>query len=373
MSLQELVDISRFYGSNKDYVIAGGGNTSFKDGTTLYIKGSGTTLQDITGDGFVRMDRDALRRIWGKQYSQNTAERESAVLADMMAAKMSGEEQKRPSVETLLHDILPFTFVVHTHPALVNGITCSVQGETAMRELFGDETVWIPSTNPGYILSLTVKEAMNVYTAKKGHAPAVIFLQNHGIFVGADNVAGIKAHYAHIMEKIGSKIKRRPDMSLLNPPHGTEKTAETLSGTAKELAGSSGWAALFYLHKETAALVKSRAAFAPVSSAFTPDHIVYAGSEPLYIENETQAEAELKAFYKKNNRFPKTVAVQGIGVFGLGKGEKAASLSMELFSDAVKVSVYTESFGGPQFMTPEQIDFINNWEVEQYRSKVSAG
>jgi hypothetical protein len=37
----------------------------------------------------------------------------------------------------------------------------------------------------------------------------------------------------------------------------------------------------------------------------------------------------------------------------------------------VKVAVYTESFGGPLFMPPDQIAFINNWEVERYRSKVS--
>ena len=68
MSIESLVEISRYYGSDKDYVIAGGGNTSFKDEDTLYVKGSGMALADIVPDAFVRMDRKALSGIWEKIY-----------------------------------------------------------------------------------------------------------------------------------------------------------------------------------------------------------------------------------------------------------------------------------------------------------------
>ena len=39
MSLEKLVLMSNKYGSNPDYVLAGGGNTSFKDEEFLYVKG----------------------------------------------------------------------------------------------------------------------------------------------------------------------------------------------------------------------------------------------------------------------------------------------------------------------------------------------
>jgi rhamnose utilization protein RhaD (predicted bifunctional aldolase and dehydrogenase) len=193
MSITELIDISRSYGSNPEYVIAGGGNTSYKEGAVLYVKSSGAPLSDITAGGFVRMNRQALSRIWGKAYSPDPDRRESEVLADMMAAREAGEETKRPSVETLLHDILPFVYVVHTHPSLVNGLTCSQEGEKAAEELFGGEVLWIPSTNPGYILARKVKNALEGYTAKHGKAPGIILLQNHGVFAGADDIPGIKA------------------------------------------------------------------------------------------------------------------------------------------------------------------------------------
>jgi hypothetical protein len=44
-----------------------------------------------------------------------------------------------------------------------------------------------------------------------------------------------------------------------------------------------------------------------------------------------------------------------------------------VFEDAMKVAYLSHSFGGPHPMTQEQIDFIDNWEVENYRRSVSAG
>jgi len=368
MSLEALTEISRYYGKNPDYVLAGGGNTSWKDKDTLYVKGSGTSLAEAVPDSFVKMDRKALAMIWEKQYPESSDERESAVLADLMAARKPGEEKKRPSVETLLHDILPFAFVVHLHPALVNGLTCSQRGEKAAVEIFGKDAIWIAPVNPGYVLFKIVKTAIDEYKSKNGKAAAVIFLQNHGVFVGENSAEGIKEIYGEIMNKIGTRIKRHPDFSDEKIIHDDPQISDII----KTLAGLAG-SAVFMRGGEIAALVKDRASFAPVSSAFTPDHIVYAGSEPLFIEANTSAgiHDEWKEYVNKTGRNPKIVAVQGLGVFGVGASEKAALLALELFRDAIKVAVYSQSFGGPLFMTKDKIDFINNWEVERYRANVS--
>ncbi|GHT57014.1 short-chain dehydrogenase [Spirochaetia bacterium] len=378
MSLQELVDISRYYGSNPEYVIAGGGNTSFKDGATLFVKGSGTSLGDISAEGFVRMDRTKLAHIWEKQYPKDADEREAAVLADMMAAKLPGEEHRtkspqRPSVETLLHDILPFAYVVHTHPALVNGLTCSQEGEGAAKALFGEGCIWIPITNPGYILSLVVKQALDTYLARNGKPADIIFLQNHGVFVGADSVEGIRAIYAKILSVLEKKITRKPDFS------GKTNLYRDSESIAQALAACAGQNPKVVLERNTefARLTKTIADFSPVSSAFTPDHIVYSGSDPLFISVkdgnplEDQIRDAWDRHLEKTGRPPKIVAVQGRGIFGIGASEKTASLALELFTDTAKVAAYSESFGGPRFMTQDKIDFINNWEVERYRSQVA--
>ncbi len=379
MSVKDLVAISRYYGSNTEYIIAGGGNTSFKDDETLYIKGSGTSLADCTEDTFVKMDRQALAKIWGKKYPKDSDERESAVLADMMAAKKKGEEHKRPSVETLLHDLLPFAYVVHTHPALVNGLTCSKEGAEAAERIFEGNALWIPSVNPGYILSLTIKKAMADYATLKGEIPSIILLQNHGIFVGANTTEGITELYSRIMEQLGSYIKRKPDLSGEQSGWGTSHKIIPILEELAEMSGGGRRSVKFRRNAGIVSVVKDHSSFFPVSSALTPDHIVYAGSDPLFVESSTEDEKQLAAdiktawdhHIKNTGRAPKVAAVQGLGVFGIGTGEKAADLAMDLFCDAVKVAVYAESFGGVRFMPKDQIDFINNWEVERYRTNVS--
>jgi len=139
--------------------------------------------------------------------------------------------------------------------------------------------------------------------------------------------------------------------------------------TLSELAG----AAAFMQSAEISALTKDRSSFAPVCSAFTPDHIVYAGSNPLFSEAATADEirGDWESHVQKTGRSPKIIGVKGLGVFSAAVTEKAAQLALDLFKDAVKVAVYAESFGGGSFMLQDKIDFINNWEVERFRSAVS--
>jgi rhamnose utilization protein RhaD (predicted bifunctional aldolase and dehydrogenase) len=379
MSIHELVSLSRRYGADRDFVVAGGGNTSWKTADHLFIKGSGTSLESIEAEGFVRMERAALSAIWTKAYPAESAARESAVLVDLMAARVVGEEKKRPSVETLLHDILPGAFVVHTHPALVNGVTCSARGEEAAKELFGDECLWIPSTNPGYVLSRVVKDAFEAHQRRTGRAPAFILLQNHGIFVAADSVAGIDAIYDRVMGAIRTRIRRTPDFSRAERAYGSSAAVEAeFRALASE--AHAGAAVVFLRNAEIARVTADQNAFAPLTSAYSPDHIVYAGAEFLWVDAGADAGAEQltaasreawREFVRTYGRGPKLAAVRGVGAFGVGANEKSAGLAVELFLDAVKIAVYVESFGGPRFMAADQIEFIVNWEVESYRSKIS--
>ena len=153
--LAALAAMSNKYGADPAYVLAGGGNTSFKSADRLWIKDSGTSLATIRPEDFVVMDRRDLANMWTASYPAEEAAREAAVLQDMMDARVKGET-RRPSVETLLHDLFPQQFVLHVHPALVNGLTCSREGKQAMERLLPD-AVWVDACKPGYILALECK------------------------------------------------------------------------------------------------------------------------------------------------------------------------------------------------------------------------
>ncbi len=364
MGLKELVEISRQYGRDDEYVVGGGGNSSFKDERRLFIKPSGTTLADLTEAGMVKMRRDRLDEIWAREYPRDPGERERRVLEDLMAAREQGES-RRPSVETLLHEMVPGSCVVHTHPALVNGLTCGRRGRSIARALFPNDTLWIPVVDPGYVLAAGCRRAVEKRRRSGGAFPHVIFLQNHGVFVSGDTVEEIRALYDGIVEKLGARVKRRPD--LADAPYSDPALVDRMKSWLAERIGGD---VRFLRNREIVRVVSSRRAFAPLRSlSYTPDHIVYCGHEPLWIgAGQGVGQREISdvtaAYMKRNGQEPRIVVVEGLGVFA--RGETAGAM----FIDALKVIVYAESFGGPSLMPRDKRDFIRHWEVEHYRAKV---
>lgn len=378
MSLSILTAMSKKFGQNPELVLAGGGNTSYKDKEILYVKGSGTALGTIKAEDFVKIDRRKLAKIWEKEYPADTAEREAAVLCDIMNARCEGEGGKRPSVETALHDLLPYKYVVHLHPALVNGLTCSVGSEETAKKILCGNMIWIEAIEPGYVLARRVREKMQEFKAKKGFDAKIVVLQNHGIFVAADIPDEIEAAYDEIMKKLSAHLTKMPDFTETKTDR---ERAALIANAIKMLLTEDGKSAVTY--SAAAALmdfIKTKKAFEPVSSAFTPDHIIYCGPCPLYIEYKEEIEEEyhliekgIRDYVEKYGFGPKIIAVQNTGVFAWGTSKKNADTAMSLFFDTVKISVYSKSFGGYRFLPQKLIDFIVNWEAESYRSKAFDG
>ncbi len=368
--LKELVSLSRKYGGNENFVLAGGGNTSFKDKETLYVKGSGTSLAEMTEEQFVRMDRSALANIWERKYSSDTAEREAEALADMMAARIKGEENKRPSVETLLHDLFDQRFVLHVHPAAVNAMTCSKEGKTAAERLF-PKAVWIGESEPGYVLASLCRGELEKYKTATGSPANLVFLENHGVFFAADSVAEMDSLVSDVMAKIDGEIKVRPDFSDVEA--NTDEAAKIAPVLRMLYDADGGAKAIFETNAEIMKYAESVEMFSVLLNPLTPDHIVYCKAKPLYTECgciEGLKDA-FNRYAEKNGYNPKIVFVKGVGMFALGMSMKEAKTAAIVWRDAMKITTLAENFGGVKHMVPKLVDFIVNWEVEKYRSSVS--
>ena len=161
--IQDLIFISQFYGKDSRFVIAGGGNTSYKNAEKIWVKASGSSLATITEDGFAVLDRSLLNPMSEKQYSQNAAEREEQVKNDLAAATIT--KGKRPSVETSMHNVIGYAFVVHLHPTIVNGVMCAQNAESELKKLFGEKTLYVEYTDPGYVLFKKVDDKIREYRA----------------------------------------------------------------------------------------------------------------------------------------------------------------------------------------------------------------
>jgi rhamnose utilization protein RhaD (predicted bifunctional aldolase and dehydrogenase) len=367
-----LVALSRLYGAKPDWVLAGGGNTSFKDSDHLYVKASGTALATIGEEGFCSIDRKKLDAMWLAKYPEDTQAREASALADLMASRCPGET-KRPSVETLMHGLFPQAYVVHTHPAAVNGITCGKEGRAAFDRLFGEEGIWVPFVDPGYILAKTVRGELESFRSRRGRVPAIMFMQNHGLLIAGESPEEIETLSKRVMDRIVGELKRAPELSarpadalaLSEAAALIERLATSALGAPAHLR--------FRCDGESLARSVSEEAFAPLSSSFTPDHIVYAGHEFLLASSVSDISAVWALFVARNGVPPRILVVKGLGAFSVAKSAAAADAAILLYTDACKVAAYAESFGGALHMTKEKIDFIRNWEVEKYRSSVSTG
>jgi len=372
--IQDLIEISRFYGADSRFVIAGGGNTSFKNADKLWVKASGSSLATITEDGFAVLDRAKLNILSERPYSDIAAEREEQVKNDLAAATIS--KGKRPSVETSMHNAIGFSFVVHLHPTAVNGLMCGNQAEADLQRLFGEKALYIPYTDPGYVLFKKVEDSIKAFRTQFGEEPAVIWLQNHGIFVAADSIEEIKVLYTSIIETLDKAVVKPVPTEARATCSCTELTVPAI----RQMLSKEG---LKTLKVRKNALVKhfydSLENYSKIARPFTPDAIVYCKSNYIFINHEEpvdvlkEAAEVIPAFTAKYGYQPKVILLKGIGILAVGDNAAQCDIILDVFEDAMKIAYLAESYGGPHPMTQEQIDFIDNWEVENYRRSVAAG
>lgn len=372
--LQELIDISRFYGRDSRYVIAGGGNTSYKNNEKIWVKASGSSLATITEDGFAVLNRELLNVISEKEYSKNAAIREEQVKNDLAAATIT--KGKRPSVETSMHNAINYPFVIHLHPTLVNGLMCAQNAESMLFQLFGEKNVYIPYTDPGYVLFKKVEEAIKAFRGRFNEEPKVIWLQNHGIFVAADTTAEVMEIYNSIIQILENNI-------MLPVPEEARpfcSCTELLVPGLRMMLSNDG---LKTLKVRKNALIKyyydNATEQAAIARPFTPDAIVYCKSNYMFFNDEepeavlAAAEKAFPAFRQKYGYQPKVLLIKGIGLVAVGDNAAQCDIILDVFEDAMKIAYLAKSFGSEHPMTQEQIDFIDNWEVENYRRSVAAG
>lgn len=375
--INDLVSVSRYYGSNPDYVIAGGGNTSWKNESQLYIKASGISLSTIGEDGFCILDRAKLARLSGMTLSSDPGTREDQVKNALLDSRLNPESGLRPSVETSLHDLFEYTYVVHTHPTLVNGLMCSMEAEELTSRLFGEKALYIPYSDPGFVLFTIIREKMLNYRGLYGSDPKMVFIQNHGVFVAADSVEEIHRIYTSIETAIAQNVKIKPDKTGLDvSPLMTEVAPALRIHFSKERLKT----ARTFLNSSIKPFISDAESFGRISRPFTPDQMVYCLSEYLFIEDTSTPDAVVKEAKRKAEEFrkrkgvdPKVFFIRDEGVIAIEDSPVSADYLESLVLDFTRIALLSDNFGGPHPMTTGQIAFIESWEVENYRKKVAQG
>jgi len=187
--LEQLIGMSQSLGDPaNDYVILGEGNTSVRaDDDSFWVKASGTELVRASRDSFVRV-----------RFAPILEAMDGAPLSDaevkQLLKTVTVEGTRAPSIETFLHALClqldGIQFVGHTHPVAAVSLLCSQRSrELFSGSLFPDQIVllgpafvYIPYTDPGLPLALTVRDRVRQFVETQQRVPKVLMMENHGVF-----------------------------------------------------------------------------------------------------------------------------------------------------------------------------------------------
>ncbi len=357
--LMNIAALSNKYGADPDYVILGGGNTSVKNNDSLYIKPSGVQLESIRPENFVKVNRAELRKMFdiqGKPCEAATENLVKAYIENSVEPAGSG----RPSIETPLHEVFQWTYIVHLHPTFVNGMTCSKNGRAVCAELFPDAP-WMDYCAPGFALALAAKKLLDEYKAANGAHPHVFFIQNHGVFVGADKPEEIDSIYSSITEKLKAKYQAAGVIDKM--------TALSSDCDASVLAELPRLRTILAPDCSSRAITMFAGNDHATAGPLMPDQIVYAKSFSYIGEADA---AKIQAFIDEKGYIPRIVEIPGKGVIAAAPSLKDAKAAAKAWENARNVEILAEAFGGANYLNEEQYSYIDNCEGEAYRRKIAA-
>jgi len=208
-----LIMTNRLGRPENDYVILGEGNTSARAAPdSFWVTSSGSELRTVTSESFVQVNLARALALLDDASASDEQIRDA-----LIACKVDGLPEPRPSVETPVHAVLlqspGVNFIGHTHPTWVNMLTCSkLFGDALLGRLFPDEIVLcglapmlVPYIDPGVPLARLVRDQLQRYRATWNTFPKVVLMQNHGLIaLGAtaqevENITAMAVKAARVM------------------------------------------------------------------------------------------------------------------------------------------------------------------------------
>jgi len=376
--LEMRVYTSNILGQSDELVLHGGGNTSVKIDVNgraiLYVKGSGWDLVSIKEEGFSPVKMSSLIRM---------AKLNSLSDSDMVAGQkmaMIEETAPNPSVEAILHALIPFKVVDHTHADAIVTISNSVNGMEHIEKLFPNFLI-IPYVMPGFILAHTIYMRTESVDFDWESCEGII-LHNHGIFT-FDNDA--KSSYDKMIDAVSVAedfLKKNADISFETITSTRDLNIEELQ---ELISREKGYEVVMKINQTPLALTYSSS---PHLSDFatrgvlTPEHIIRTKRVPLIIEDSNIKRA--LAYYKKSylnyfkrfakdeiclNPAPNYAVVKNFGVILFGKSEKEVDILNDIIEHTMMAVLRADKLGGYKSIGLEDSFEMEYWELEQAKLK----
>lgn len=378
--VEDRIQSSRMLGSNKSLVLHGGGNTSVKvkevnlvgeEEDILYVKGSGWDLETITRDGFSPVRISHLKKL-----AKLPALTDSQMLNELVTHQTRSSAPV-PSVEAILHAIIPFRFVDHTHADAVVAISNSVNGDEILKEIYGDTVIYVPYIMPGFDLSrlcATILEK-ELTPEKKG-----IILLHHGVFTYGDTA---KESYDRMIELVGKAetylAKRKPPENTVNLYKSSEDITIELCALRKKVAEVAGFPVIIKRADDTKSMNfcnRPDVGIISQQGPATPDHVIRTKRLPLvgrdidaFAQEYRNYFAEYEPLAKDRKTMldpaPRVILDPVLGVCAVGKTVKDAKIVADIYDHTIDIILAANDIGGYAALPAKDIFDVEYWELEQ--------
>jgi len=311
-----------------------GGNISYKEGDYLSVKSSGQKMSDaLKKDIFLTLALDDIREeIERKNFSYKPA-------------VISGQKGK-PSIEVMFHVIFPYRIVVHLHPidVLVTLVQKNAQSIIEHKK-FDFKWGYLAYNKPGGEI------ARNIYQLLlKSEGVEVIFLQNHGVIVGADNIEGVEKIIRSMTTAFQSPVGKRIQLSTL--------------GVVKEQFFLDDYE--FISEKDITELVLNESLFGILKNywALYPDLVVFLGGAPIIYED-----LSLVSIAHSSNQIDSPfVFLKGVGILRSKYTKSEQDLHLRTFYE---ILIRLPPDARLNTLSSKQISELVTWDDELYRKNLS--
>lgn len=364
---------SNLQGRSDELVLHGGGNTSVKlqinGEDILYVKGSGWDLVSIKEEGFAPVRLNTLQKM---------ARLESLSDSDMVAkqkAAMTNTTAPNPSIEAILHAIIPYKYVDHTHANAVVTISNNKNGLKHIKTLFPNFLI-IPYVMPGFYLAKTIFEMTKDFS---WDTCGGIILHNHGIFTFDDNAQNSYNKMIQAVNKAEQFLEENASFELkeISPkPYDIKRLQQLISeskGFEVFIKSNQSPLALHYASMEKVLLTRG---------VLTPEHIIRTKRHPLVLKDDkienalTEYKKEYQNYFetfKKNetmlNSTPNYAVIENYGIVSFGKNEKEANIINDIVTHTMHAVLKADRLGGYESISLQDSFSMEYWELEQAKLK----
>jgi len=375
---------SRLLGRDKTLVLHGGGNTSVKlreknlfgeDEDVLYVKGSGWDLETIEAPGFAPVQLDYVRRL------ASLPSLSDPQMVNELATHTLRAGAPAPSVETILHAILPHRYVDHTHADAVLSVSNAPDGEQRIRDIYGDRAVVIPYIMAGFDLAAYCARE---YPKQASRRTVGMVLLSHGVFSFAEDARESYELMIELVSMAERYLAAKKAWSIGLPEAAAPAfPREDVAKLRREVSAAAGVPMLcrcndaprflgFARHPDVARVSQSGPA--------TPDHVIRTKPLPMLGRDVAGFGAAYRAYFDahaKQAKEPKTILDTAprmaldpeLGFAAFGRNAKDTRIVEELYEHTIDVILRAEALGGWQAVESRHIFDIEYWDLEQAKLK----